>query len=179
VSDRELVTIESQQFKTFEQRLGAVHGELQIIRERLGPVDKDRSIQQTLETGFVSLADVLTSSGGNGDIGNKLDQLFVQMSTLSNQQQLILDLIEDTDGPISNLIRKVETSMATQEERLRTIQGQMTSIADGINKLQAQLADLKVNNPELDDEISAIETTAKEIGEDLNPSTPAPTEPPV
>lgn len=70
--------------------------------------------------------------------------------------------------------RKVEGFMSTQEERLRAVQSQLTSVADGINTLQQQLADLKTNNPELDDEISSIEQTVKAIGEDLNPPTPAP-----
>lgn len=76
---------------------------------------------------------------------------------------------------INNLSRKMEEFMATQEERLRTIQGQLSGIADGINTLQQQLADLKANNPELDDEISAIEATVTAIRDDLNP--PAPVEP--
>lgn len=76
---------------------------------------------------------------------------------------------------INNLSRKMEEFMATQEERLQTIQGQLSGIADGINTLQQQLADLKANNPELDDEISAIEATVTAIRDDLNP--PAPVEP--
>jgi chaperonin cofactor prefoldin len=133
--------------------------------------------------------DVL-AKGTGGDVSAKLDEILeavrgVQLPDvgfINAKLDLTLELLEGDNGvikTITNLQREVSESMATQEERLRTIQGQMTSIADGINKLQAQLADLKVNNPELDDEISAIETTAKEIGEDLNPSTPAPTEPPV
>lgn len=76
---------------------------------------------------------------------------------------------------INNLSRKMEEFMATQEERLQTIQGQLSGIADGINTLQQQLADLKANNPDLDDEISAIEATVTAIRDDLNP--PAPVEP--
>jgi len=52
MSDRELVTFDA----AFMQRLGGMHGELQIIRERLGPVDKDKSIQRTLEEGFADLS---------------------------------------------------------------------------------------------------------------------------
>lgn len=79
---------------------------------------------------------------------------------------------------LNNLHRKVDNFMATQEERLRTIQGQLSGIADGINTLQQQLADLKSNNPELDDEITAIEATVTAIRDDLNPPA-VPTEPPV
>lgn len=80
---------------------------------------------------------------------------------------------------INNLHRKVDHFMSTQEERLRTIQGQLSGIADGINTLQQQLADLKTNNPELNDEISAIEDTVTSIRDDLNPPTTGPTEPTV
>lgn len=132
--------------------------------------------------------DVLAKGTGS-DVSAKLDEILeavrgVQLPDvgfINAKLDLALELLEGDNGvikTITNLQREVSESMATQEERLRAIQGQMTSIADGVNKLQAQLADLKLNNPELDDEISAIETTAKEIGEDLNPSTP-PAEPPV
>lgn len=78
---------------------------------------------------------------------------------------------------INNLNRKVSELMSTQEDRLKTIQGQLSGIADGINTLQQQLEDLKANNPQLDDEISAIEATVTAIRDDLNPSPPV--EPPV
>lgn len=73
---------------------------------------------------------------------------------------------------INNLSRKVDEFMASQEERLKTIQGQLTSVADGINTLQQQIADLKANNPELEDEIAGIESTVKGIADDLNPPAP-------
>jgi ABC-type transporter Mla subunit MlaD len=146
MSDRELVTFDA----AVMQWLNAVRAELQIIRERLGPVDSEKSIQQTLEDGFAQLAKAIGGAGGNGDIGNKLDRLFVHLSTLNNQQQLILEVIEGTDGPISNLIRKVNKSMATQEERLQ-------AILAAIQNVKQMLADLKLNNPAIEDEITAIE----------------------
>lgn len=74
-------------------------------------------------------------------------------------------------------LRRIEKLMATQEERLRGIQGQLTSVADGINTLQQQVADLKANNPDLDDEISGIESTLQAIKDDLNPPAEPPAEP--
>lgn len=56
MSDRELVTFNAEQFSLFMQRFSSVHAELQIIRERLGPVDKDKSLQRTLESGFKDLS---------------------------------------------------------------------------------------------------------------------------
>lgn len=48
MSDRELVTIDSSQFNTLDSKINALRGELQIIRERLGPVDKDKNLHQVL-----------------------------------------------------------------------------------------------------------------------------------
>jgi ABC-type transporter Mla subunit MlaD len=69
---------------------------------------------------------------------------------------------------INNLDRKVDEFMATQEERLQGVNTALSSIADGINTLQQQVADLKASNPALDDEISAIEGTVKAIADDIN-----------
>jgi archaellum component FlaC len=76
---------------------------------------------------------------------------------------------------INNLNRKVDEFMATQEERLQGIQTALTGVADGVNTLQQQIADLKAANPALEDEISAIESTVKGIADDINGVT---TEPP-
>jgi len=75
---------------------------------------------------------------------------------------------------IHNLERKVDQFMTTQEERLQSIQTALTGVADGVNTLQQQIADLKANNPALDDEISAIESTVKGIADDINGVVPAP-----
>lgn len=69
---------------------------------------------------------------------------------------------------VNNLSRKVEEFMSTQETRLQGIQNALTSIADGVNTLQQQIADLKANNPELEDEISGMEATVKAIGDDIS-----------
>lgn len=75
---------------------------------------------------------------------------------------------------INNLDRKVTEFMSTQEQRLQGIQTALSGIAEGINTLQQQVADLKANNPELDDEISAIEGTVKSIADDINGVTTEP-----
>lgn len=57
--------------------------------------------------------------------------------------------------------------MATQEQRLQAIFGQLTEVKAGINTLSQQVADLKANNPQLEDEITAIEGTVTEIRDSL------------
>lgn len=69
---------------------------------------------------------------------------------------------------LTTLEGKVDTLMATQEERLQAIQAGLAGVADGVNTLQQQVADLKASNPALDDEISAIEATVKGIADDIN-----------
>lgn len=76
--------------------------------------------------------------------------------------------LETIHGLVFELDRKVNEFMSTQEERLRNVQSALSGIADGINTLQQQVADLKANNPDLDDEISAIEGTVKTIADDIN-----------
>lgn len=76
-----------------------------------------------------------------------------------------LELIHDSTFQLN---RKVDEFMSTQENRLQGIQSALTSIADGINTLQQQVADLKANNPALEDEISGIEGTVKSIADDIN-----------
>lgn len=79
---------------------------------------------------------------------------------------------------INKLDRKVDEFMATQEERLKGIQSALTSIAEGVNTLQQQVAELKANNPELEDEIAGIEGTVKGIADDINGVVPGGGEPP-
>lgn len=112
------------------------------------------------------LEELLQRSGAS----NKIDQLFAILKPIQTELGIISQAVEGEDGPINLLSRKVTESMATQEERLQSIAGRMTRIAEGIDKLQEQLADLKVNNPALEDEITAIEGTAKTIDEDVNPA---------
>jgi len=49
MSDFEQVQIQPDQFAKIEQRFNALRAQVQIVTERLGPVDADKSIQQTLE----------------------------------------------------------------------------------------------------------------------------------
>lgn len=78
---------------------------------------------------------------------------------------------------INQLDRKVDTFMSTQEIRLQGIQTALTGIAEGINTLQQQVAELKANNPDMEDEIAGIEATVKTIADDINGVVPAPAEP--
>lgn len=87
---------------------------------------------------------------------------------------LIAARLETVHGLVFDLNRKVDEFMATQEERLRGVKTKLDAIQSGVDKIQQQLADLKANNPELDDEISAIEATAAAIDTDVNPVTPEP-----
>jgi len=84
---------------------------------------------------------------------------------ISAKLDLIIGLIEN-EGPITNLTRKVDELMATQEERLQAILAAVKSV-------KQMLADLKVNNPQIEDEITAIEA---ELAPATEP-TPTPTEP--
>ena len=55
MSDFERVEIDQTQFALVEQRLNGLRAQMQIITERLGPVDVNKSIQQALEKGLKSL----------------------------------------------------------------------------------------------------------------------------
>ena len=80
---------------------------------------------------------------------------------------------------INNLSRKVDEFMATQEERLRGVKTKLDAIQSGVDTIQQQLAELKANNPDIEDEIAAIEATAAAIDTDVNPvvEPPPPEEP--
>lgn len=132
MSDRELVTIDRQQFDALLQGGDAIKNTL-------------AHIERTLFNGL----DVIAQGGGD------------------NSQVLTA---------INNLDRKVDEFMATQEERLRGVKTKLDAIQTGVDKIQQQLADLKANNPELDDEISAIEATANAIDTDVNPVVEPPAE---
>lgn len=80
--------------------------------------------------------------------------------------------LELIHGLTFDLNRKVEEFMSTQESRLQGIQTALTSIAEGINTLQEQVATLKVNNPDMEDEIAGIESTVKAIADDINGVSP-------
>lgn len=78
--------------------------------------------------------------------------------------------LEIVHGLVFELNRKVDTFMATQEERLRGVKTKLDAIQAGVDRIQEQLATLKTNNPELEDEIAAIEATAAAIDTDVNPT---------
>ena len=62
MGDYERVTIDPDQFKVLAQRINAMRAELQIIRERLGPVDKDKSLYQIASDGFAGLITAIGES---------------------------------------------------------------------------------------------------------------------
>lgn len=116
---------------------------------------------------------------GETSLSQKLDaiidmqkQFEIRFTQLESRTETIHGLIFD----LTQFKGKVEEFMSTQEERLRNIQTGLTSVADGVNTLQKQIADLKANNPALEDEISAIETTVKGIADDINGVTEPPVE---
>lgn len=109
---------------------------------------------------------------------NETAHVAITVDLGSTTQNLLRDLIDALKGggnnsevltAINNLDRKVDEFMSTQEERLRGVKTKLDAIQTGVDKIQQQLADLKANNPELDDEISAIEETANAIDTDVNP----------
>lgn len=71
-----------------------------------------------------------------------LNRLATAMSGGDNSQVLTA---------INNLTRKVDEFMATQEERLQ-------AILVAVKNVKQMLADLKANNPAIEDEIAAIES---------------------
>lgn len=136
--------------------------------------------------------DAWAGKSGDSDINAKLDQIlekvsgvhFPDLGFIGAKLDLVLNLLEG-DGPskindlltaISQLDRKVETFMATQEERLQ-------AIATKIDEVLSDLATLRQNNPEIEDEISAIESklsiaqpTTGDTGDTGGTTEPTPTE---
>lgn len=55
MSDFEQVQIQPEQFAVIEKRLNGLRGQIQIVTERLGPIDMNKSIQQAVEDGFKDL----------------------------------------------------------------------------------------------------------------------------
>lgn len=62
--------------------------------------------------------------------------------------------------------------MANFEERLQAVSAALDGVATKVDEVQALLAQLKVDNPALEDEISAIEAKVASIGTDLDSSIP-------
>lgn len=99
--------------------------------------------------------------------------------------RLLVDALKGNGGDssqvieaINNLSRKVDTFMATQEERLRALAGQVTTIQEGVDRLQAEFETFKANNPQLEDEIAGLEAAIGALASDVAPApepTPEPT----
>lgn len=138
------------------------------------------------------IAEALKSPGGGTD-NTKLEAIInmlrpladvpAQLGFLKEEISIIHGLLaEGTENgavltAVNNLNGKVDEFMATQEERLRGVKAKLDAIQAGVDKIQEQLATLKANNPELEDEIAAIEETANAIDTDVNPVVAPPVEP--
>ena len=159
MSDFEEVKLTQAQFQEWLSQATAQKNGLNRIAEAIIGLKESR-----LEQKIDRLIELLETGGHIPDLG-----------FINAKLDLIQGLIEN-EGPITNLTRKVDEFMATQEERLRGVKTKLDAIQSGVDKIQQQLADLKVNNPELEDEIAAIEATAAAIDTDVNPAVV--TEPP-
>lgn len=148
LSDFEEVKLTQGQFQDWLKQSVAQMNALNRIAEAIIGLKEAR-----LEQKINHLIDLLEAGVNIPDLG-----------FINAKLDLIQGLIEN-EGPITNLSRKVDEFMATQEERLQ-------AISTKIDEVLSDLATLKVNNPQIEDEISAIESK-------LSIAQPTPTEPPV
>lgn len=126
MSDREIVTIDPQQFAALDRRVGEFFIELRAIRDRLGPAEPKYNLHQILSHLERTLHDGLeagTNGGGNGDaiqqISNKIDQLFVRLENISTEQGMILDLVEQL-GTDPAALNDAITKVRALREKLQT-----------------------------------------------------------
>jgi DnaJ-domain-containing protein 1 len=92
-------------------------------------------------------------------------KLIIEVDDPNNLHALLVQLADGLSGAaIINSLERIEEAMATQEERLQ-------AILVAVQNVKQMLADLKVNNPAIEDEITAIEAELAPAAE------PAPTEP--
>lgn len=66
-------------------------------------------------------------------------------------------------------LKRIEGKMSTQEERLQALLAKTTAIQAGVDKLQAEFDAFKANNPDLEDELSGLETAIGALDADVNP----------
>lgn len=160
MSDQELVSFNPAQFARIDMNMQALGNALWAINEQLKRRDSEK---------LDAIIDMLSSAAG----------VPATLGFVKEELSLIHGLVANGPEAINNLTGKVEEFMSTQEERLRGVKVKLDAIQAGVDKIQEQLAALKVSNPELEDEISAIEATAAAIDTDVNPVEPEPpTEPP-
>jgi predicted nucleic acid-binding Zn-ribbon protein len=97
-------------------------------------------------------------------------KLIIEVDDPNNLHALLVQLSDDLSGAaIINSLERIETLMSTQEERLQ-------AISSKIDEVLNDLATLRTNNPQIEDEISAIEAKLSIA----QPTTePTPTEPTV
>jgi hypothetical protein len=92
MSDFEQVQIDPGQFKLLEQRLNSIRAELQIVRERLGPVDKDKTIQQSIDAGFADISKWLSIINDSTIVGFVLVAEALRDTTLPPPQPQPLEV---------------------------------------------------------------------------------------
>jgi len=110
-------------------QLAALQSSLNALATRIGPAQADFNLNQVLAHIERTLHEGLA--------------LITQGSNTGNNSEVL--------NAINNLNRKVDEFMATQEERLQ-------AILVAVKNVKQMLADLKANNPAIEDEITAIET---------------------
>lgn len=77
-------------------------------------------------------------------------QLVQEVKQNAARYDKLISVILEQNKAVKTLDRKVEEFMATQEERLQ-------AISTKIDEVLSDLATLKANNPQIEDEITAIE----------------------
>ena len=104
---------------------------------------------QVLNQRFMDLAFRI----GPADAQYSIHQVLTHLETTLNRLATTMSGGDNSQvlTAINNLNRKVDEFMATQEERLQ-------AILVAVKNVKQMLADLKANNPAIEDEIAAIES---------------------
>lgn len=167
MSDKELVTIDKQQFTVMEQRLNAVHAELQMIRERLGPADTKLSLHQvlshierTLHTGLQVLA-ANSGGGDNSEVLTAINNLDRKVTTMSSN----IDRIEKEAADAAENVGLVRTAI----EELKTIS---TNMQTEITALKEQVAQGQIDQARLEAAAATFEKADEDMDALVLPSTP-------
>lgn len=130
--------------------LGGLIGAINRHADAIAPVDS--SLTEALKGGnqqqFEAIVAMLRNLAG----------VPAQLSLVKEELSIIHGLVAGGGGDngsvltaVNNLDRKVDEFMATQEQRLQAISAK-------IDEVLSDLATLKENNPQIEDEIAAIES---------------------
>lgn len=135
MSDFEQVQIDPRQFGLLEQRLNSFSAQLQIVTERLGPVDKTKSIQKTLEDGFALLAEALKNQSPTGDPSIKQDlQTIIEMLKPQAPVPAAVEFIANRLEIIHGLIVDLAADPEKAKELSERIQKQVEALKSAIPK---------------------------------------------